>query len=232
MKYEDFIRKEETSTTPVQEEISAEKEEGLEDQPEEIDVQKAVVEALAADKAERELEIEVLRKEKEKVEGMCEELKTENSKFENEINVLKAKIDEINAVNDKLRKGLENVGELLSKNSELPISNQIALLDRNTELDDKFEGETRDHVIEVIREARDASEKDGRYRRAQILESVLVANEPCGELAKRRAALEKLFEDNQCVINGQVINELDKLDISYKVGENYLLAKEIVKRTY
>ena len=105
-------------------------------------------------------------------------------------------------------------------------------MDRNTELDDKFEGETRDHVIEVIREARDACEKDGRHRRAQILESVLVANEPCGELAKRRAALEKLFEDNQCVINGQVINELDKLDIPYKVGENYLLEKEIIKRTY
>jgi len=65
-----------------------------------------------------------------------------------------------------------------------------------------------------------------------VLESVLVANEPDGTLDKRRAELEKLFNDNANVINGTVIAELERLGIPHKNGEEYLLASEIVKRTY
>ena len=72
--------------------------------------------------------------------------------------------------------------------------NALALLDREMELPDRFPGETRDHVLEVIKEARDAAEKDGRRRRAQLLEGVLVANEPNGGLSKKRMALEKFFK--------------------------------------
>ena len=96
----------------------------------------------------------------------------------------------------------------------------------------RFEGETYDHVLEVIKEARDKCEAEGRIRRAQILEAVLVANEPTGNLAKRRAVIEKLFEDNNNILTGQVINELDKQGIPYKEGENYLLASEIIKKTF
>ena len=87
-------------------------------------------------------------------------------------------------------------------------------------------------VIEVIKEAREAAEKDGRLRRAQILEGVLLTNEPVGNLAQKRQMLEKLFTENGNILSGVVISELDKCGISYKKGEEYLLPSEILKRTY
>ena len=172
--------------------------------PEEIDVQKAVVESLAADKAEQDEVIDSLRKENEE---------------------LKAKVK-------LLRDELARMGDMLTKNVDGEMSNKISILDRNLELDDRFEGETRDQVIEVLREGRDEAERNGRLRRAQILEAVLVENEPSGELAKRRGELVKLFADNANIINGTVIEELEKRGISHKNGENYLLTSEIIKRNY
>ena len=177
----------------------------------ELDVQKAVVESLAADKAMQDEQIESLR--------------GENTK-------LRAEIERLKATVDKLGQALVKANDFLAKNTETPLSNKVTLLDRNMELPDAFEGETYDHVLEVIREARDAAEADGRQRRAQILESVLVVNEPNGNLAKRRAALEKLFSDNQNILSGPVINELDNRGIQYKNGENFLLPAEILKKTF
>ena len=180
-------------------------------QPEELDVQKAVVESLAAEKVERDEQIAILRKE--------------NYALQSEISSLKEKIEE-------MRKVLENMGDVLSKNSDTPVSSKISLLERNVEIDDRFAGETRDHVLEVIQEAREAAEKDGRHRRAQVLESVLVANDRVGELAKRRKGLEKLFADNGNIVSGPVIAELEKMGISHKNGEEYLLPSEIIKRVF
>ena len=211
MNYEDFIRPVEEPEQNVETSEEAVAEEAPIEPSVELDVQKAVVESLAADKAEQSVKIAELRKQ--------------NDELTSKVNDLTEKIEQ-------MRMQLAKVGDLLARNSELPKSSQVTLLERNTELDDSFDGETLDHVLEVIREARDASEATGRARRAQILESVLVANEPSGNLEKKRQALIKLFNDNQNVINGQVINELDKQKISYKLGENYLLVGEIIKRTY
>ena len=93
-------------------------------------------------------------------------------------------------------------------------------------------GETRDQVLDAIKVAREQAEKDGRIRRAQILEGVLLVNEPSGNLEKKRATLEKFFTDNQNILSGPVIAELEKYGISYKKGEDYLLPSEILKRTY
>ena len=188
------------------------------DESVELDVQKAVVESLAADKAIQDEQIATLRKEKESLSSEIESLKSKISEKE-------AKIAELN-------KRLEKMDDVLAANSDTPLSSKVALLDRNTELPDRFESETYDHVLEVIKEARDKSESEGRLRRSQILEAVLVANEPSGHLANRRASLEKLFADNNNILTGPVINELDKLGIPYKVGENYLLASEIIKKTF
>ena len=177
----------------------------------ELDVQKAVVESLAADKAEQDERIVTLQKE--------------NAALKSELAQLQAKQEEMKAA-------LEKVGDVLAKNTEAEGSSKIALIDRDPELDDRFPGETRDHVLEVIREARDAAERDGRLRRAQVLESVLVANEPVGKLAEKRAALEKFFNANANIMSGPVIAELEKCGISYKNGETYLLPGEILKRTY
>lgn len=191
----------------------------------EIDVQKAVVEELAADKAVQEEKIESLT-------AKLNEQATEIAKLKDEKKALEEKIAGFDAVKAEMVAALEKVGETLARNTELPVSNQISVLDRNIEVDDRFEGETRDHILEVLKDARDAAETEGRLRRAQILEAVLAVNEPRGLLAKKREALNKLFADNLNIINGQVINELDNMGIRYKDGENYLLAKEIAKRSF
>lgn len=234
MNYEDFIRKPETEPeemADVQGEPSVE-EVVTPVSEEDIDVQKAVVESLAAEKVEQDEKIAALEGEKAALAAEKANLVSEKLRLEGEKKELEESIEKLRTTMNEMRKSLENVGEILARNSEKPVSNQVSVLDRNEEVSDRFDGETRDHILEVIKEARDAAEAAGRLRRAQLLEAILAANEPTGELEKRRVALEKLFADNLNIINGQVINELDKLDIRYKDGENYLLAKEIIRRSY
>lgn len=205
--------------------------EEFEEQPEELDVQKAVVESLAADKAALDCEIDNLKK-------------ALNDK-EAELN---AKNDEIASIKEQLSKSAAELSalkiELAKKESELANNferlydvqdrnpNALALLDRDVELPDRFPGESRDHVIEVIKEARDKAEAEGRRRRAQILESVLVANEPNGTLTERRSSIEKVFAENNNVISGIVIEKLSELSLSHKEGEEYLLPSEIILRNF
>ena len=178
---------------------------------EELDVQKAVVESLAADKAEQDERIIALQKEND---------------------ALRSQVSRLESSLAEMKTALEKVGDALAVNAETPNSNKVALLDRDPELADRFPGETRDQVLEVIKSARDQAEQEGRLRRAQLLESVLVANEPLGNLAKKRTALEKFFNENANILSGPVIAELEKCGISYKKGEDYLLPAEIIKRTY
>ena len=185
---------------------------------EELDVQKAVVESLAADKAEQDERIGLLTKE--------------NASLKSQISNLKSQISNYGSQIEEMRTALAKVGDVLAANAEGEASNKVALLDRDPDLNDRFPGETRDHVLEVIREARDAAEKEGRIRRAQVLESVLVANVPLGNLAKKREALKKFFAENANILSGTVIAELEKCGISHKNGEQYLLPDEIIKRTY
>lgn len=214
MNFEEFLPKEtqevesDVVVEAVEEFFETDETQSIDD---DLDVQKAVVESLAADKAAQDEVIASLRKD--------------NYALRNEILQLQSKIAE----QSKL---LENVGELLAKNSEGSLSSKIALLERCEQLPDRFEGESRDHVIEVIKAAREQAEKDGRLRLAQILEGVLVNNEPSGNLVERRENLKQLFIDNGHIISGPVINELDKLGISYKNGEEYLLTSEIILRNY
>lgn len=181
------------------------------DELQQLEISNTVVEEFAKESVEQKEIITALRKQV--------------SAQQSEIAALKLKLEEQNIA-------LGKVGETLAKNSEGPESSKIALLERDTELPDRFEGETRDHVLEALKEARDAAEKDGRLRHAQILESVLCANEPNGTLAKKREELTKLFEANANLVSGPVIDELQKLGISHKNGEDYLLPAEILKRTY
>lgn len=190
-----------------------------------IDVQKAVVEALAADKAEQAETISALRAENAELKKSIVELKKSIAELTDRAELSKKQMLDQKAA-------LEKVGDVLAMNADNGLSNKVALLDRDIDVPDRFTGETRDHVIEVVREARDKAEAEGRLRRAQLLEGVLAVNEPEGTLAKKRASLEKLFADNGNIVSGPVIAELEKMGISHKNGEDYLLPAEIVKRNY
>ena len=211
MNYEEFLKPENTVNETVTEVNNVEIVQENLTSEENLDVQKAVVEELAADKAE--------------LSQTNAELNRTNVELQAEIASLKKKIAEQN-------EALAKVGEVLTKNTEAKESNQVALLDRDLDVPDRFPGETRDQVLEAIKFARDKAEADGRVRCAQVLESVLQANEPSGNLVKKRAALEKFFNDNQNILSGSVIAELEKYGISHKKGDEYLLPSEIIKRTY
>lgn len=201
------------------------------DGSEDIDVQKAVVESLAADKAALDCELDGLKKilsEKERQLAVktseFEELKKEVWQKDFEIATLKIELAKSKA---EFARNFEAQLDRLERNP-----NAVALLDREVELPDRFQGETRDHVLEVVKEARDRAELEGRRRRAQILESVLVANEPNGTLAERRAELEKILAENNNVINGSVIEKLTEFELSHREGDEYLLAREILLRNF
>ena len=222
MNFEEFLDEDAPKAQPAEqpgEEVDEE------DAADNIDVQKAVVEALAADKAEQAETISALRAENAELRKSIVELKKSISELTDRMEAAKRQMLDQKAA-------LEKVGDVLATNADNGLSNKVALLDRDIDVPDRFTGETRDHVIEVVREARDKAEAEGRLRRAQVLESVLAANEPEGTLAKKRANLEKLFADNGNIISGLVIEQLEKMGISHKNGEDYLLPVEIVKRNY
>ena len=218
MNFEEFL----TDDAPAvpEEALPAAAEEIEEDIVEEdsIDVQKAVVESLAADKAEQAETISALR--------------AENAELKKQIAALAAQIEQTKRQMSEQKSALAKVGDVLATNSENGLSNKIALLDRDIDVPDRFFGETRDHVLEVIREARDNAEKEGRLRRAQVLEGVLAANDPEGTLAKKRESLIKVFAENGNIVSGPVIEALQKMGISHKNGEDYLLPTEIISRNY
>lgn len=222
MNFEEFLDDDAPKAQPAEQSDEEVVEEAAVDS---IDVQKAVVEALAADKAEQAETISALRDENAELRKNIAELKKSISELTDRAELAKKQMLDQKAA-------LEKVGDVLATNADNGLSNKVALLDRDIDVPDRFTGETRDHVIEVVREARDKAEAEGRLRRAQVLEGVLAANEPEGTLAKRRANLEKLFADNGNIVSGPVIAELEKMGISHKNGEDYLLPSEIVKRNY
>jgi len=219
MNFEEFLKPDtpETFEQPAEEPEEA-------PQPEELDVQKAVVESLAADKAEQAEELRNLRQTIAIRDGQIKAQNAMMTALHNEIEALKSKVAEVE------RKLADEQAKEFDQQERNP--NALALLDRDVELPDRFPGESRDHVIEALAEARAKAEADGRVRHAQVLESVLVANEPNGTLAKRRAELAQLFADNGNIVSGPVLAELERLGIPHKNGEEYLLPSEILKRTY
>lgn len=238
MNIEEFLTKDEPKNTPttdetpetetnVSETVAETIEEPIEEPMEtavQLDVQKAVVEELAADKAAQDEQIVHFKSELAHLTREVSELTAEKASMKTECDALKAKVAELDS---RLAEALNKEFDAQERNP-----NALALLDRDVELPDRFPGESRDHVLEALKEARDRAEQDGRLRRAQVLESVLVANEPNGTLAKRRAELEKVFKDNGNIVSGPVIEALKNMGLSHKNGEEYLLPSEIIKRNF
>ena len=191
---------------------------------EELEVQKAVVEELAADKAEL---VEKYSAAKTELDRVSEELNVKKA----EIYSLKASLEQMKNMVSALESSLA-AEKAKERDLQERRPNALALIDRDVELPDRFPGETRDHVLEAVCKERETAEKEGRIRAAQVLESVLVENEPNGTLSRRREQIKKLFSENGNIINGRVMEELDRSGISYKTGNGYLMPDEIIKRTF
>ncbi|HBJ59416.1 MAG TPA: hypothetical protein DDY72_02955 [Verrucomicrobia bacterium] len=238
--FNEFMRK----PAPKKEPVAVEPPEIAAEAPE-LEVQQVVVQELAADKAALAADYENLSAHAAELENAVRTAQEEAQKLRKELAEARKTLEEAQNTLQETRGALSSTQNTLTqKESELAAQlakeldlqernpNALALLDRDVDLPDRFPGETRDHVLEVIAAARDKAEAEGRIRRAQILEGVLVANEPNGNLAKKRAALEKFFNENHNVMTGPVQAELDRCGISYKKGAEYLLPSEILLRTY
>jgi len=235
MKFEEFLKPRDDDEERLSEEVESDygvDDEEYDNESSDINVQKAVVESLAADKAELDEIVSRVRSENENLKSEIDRLKVEKARFMAESEAYLRKIETLQQQINQQNEALAKVGEVLSKNAETEASNKIALLDRDVEIPDRFPGETRDHVLVAIKEAKEKAEAEGRIRRAQVLEGVMLANEPSGNLEKKREALAKFFNSNQNILSGLVIAELEKYGISYKKGEDYLLPSEILMRNY
>lgn len=236
MDYTDFLKKPEItepveSVSPEAEAVEAEEIVAEEN----LDVQKAVVEELAAEKVAMELKLDELNKKIAELEAEKAMLIEANKKLEEEKLVIKNAANnsvKIEAENQKLKEENEKLTAALVANTETTTSSQIALLDRNLEVPDRFFGETREHVINAIKVALEEARTNGRIRRAQLLEAVLVVNSSSGEVDKKRTALENFFLSHQNVLDGEVLAKLKEYGIHHKDGETYLLPSEILTRTY
>lgn len=197
----------------------------------ELDVQKVVVEELAAEKAALELKAGALEERLAGLQSEAADLSGKLAAANGRIAELENCIASGKAREAELERKIAAY-ELQESDIQARNPNQLALLDRDTELPDRFPGETRDHILEIIAEARDVAEQQGRRRRAQLLESVLKANEPSGNLQKKRDTFLKFMDEHHNVLTGEVIAELEKYGITYREGGQNLLLEEIINRTY
>ena len=92
---------------------------------------------------------------------------------------------------------------------------------RQPKTDEVFGGEVREHVLAALYEARDAAGQSGRERMAKVLEDVLAANAPAGELERRRAELRQIIKDTGSFIDARTIAELEKLGFKCVSGNKH-----------
>lgn len=71
-----------------------------------------------------------------------------------------------------------------------------------------FPGEVREMILAVLSDARDAARQSTRERRAAVLDAVLAANRPTGELDRRRAELKQILKDAGYYTDPHALEEL------------------------
>ena len=87
--------------------------------------------------------------------------------------------------------------------------------------DEVFNGEVREHVLAALSEARDSAGQSGRERRAKVLEDVLAANVPAGELERRRVELRQVIKDTGSFIDARAISALEKIGFKCVSGNKH-----------
>ena len=84
-----------------------------------------------------------------------------------------------------------------------------------------FPGEVREHILAVLLEAWEAAQRAGRERRASVLQDVLAANKPDGELERRRKELKQIIKDTGSFIDARTISALEKIGFRCVSGNKH-----------
>jgi hypothetical protein len=124
----------------------------------------------------------------------------------------------------RLRNELEEMQTAPSAEAAAPAPVQevrVQGLLRQPKTDEVFGGEVREHVLAALSEARDAAGQSGRERRAKVLEDVLAANVPAGELERRRAELKQIIKDTGSFIDARAISALEKIGFKCVSGNKH-----------
>ena len=124
----------------------------------------------------------------------------------------------------RLRNEIEEMQTTPSAEAAVPAPVQevrVQGLLRQPKTDEVFGGEVREHVLAALSEAQQAAGQSGRERRAKVLEDVLTANAPAGELERRRTELKQIIKDTGSFIDARAISSLEKLGFKCVSGNKH-----------
>ncbi len=183
---------------------------------EEIEIQKAATESIAAELANIQRELEASRIDYNAIEE-------EKAQLESELQALRDKpaevVPDLEALAEKDRE-IDRLKTLLVE-AQRDVRLHDSLLDTPVPFSEKFDGEVREHVVEALVGAREAAEAGGRDRRARILEAVLGANLATGELDFRREIVKQIVKDAGSKLDNAALAELEKLGFRHISGNKH-----------
>ena len=194
---------------------------------EELEAQREACESLARDlallqeqanaaKATAEADKAALLARAEAAEADCVAVRTELEAERAKPRIDGRVLDEIAAKDREIAR----LKELLADAQRTSLSSSV-LMEKPPALGEKFHGEIREHVIAALADSHAAAEAGGRDRRARIIEAVLCANPPSGELESRREAVRQLLKDAGSFLDDGDIAALEKLGFRYISGKNH-----------
>lgn len=193
---------------------------------EEIEIQKSVSESLATDLATANEELADAKQKLADAEAESEALNARRLQLEDENHRLAADLAAARATPRDDAQLAAKDAEIARLKAELAEAQRTALsssvlLEKPAAFSEKFPGELREHVVETLADAVSAAEAGGRDRRARILEAVLVANPPTGELDHRREAVKRIVRDAGSRLDNAALAELEKLGFRYVSGNKH-----------
>jgi len=96
-----------------------------------------------------------------------------------------------------------------------------SILDSVEGIREVFPGELREQILTTLEEEASRARQCGRLRRAGLLEAVLKANGPTGELERRRDALKQILKDAGSFTDDRALAELRGLGIRCISGRRH-----------
>ena len=186
----------------------------------ELEAQKAACESLAADLAQLRDEHAAALKELDELRAAPRPDPEEISKLSAEVAARDGTIAERDQAIEERDREISRLKDLLVEAQRTSLSSSV-MLEKPPAFAEKFTGELREHVVETLRDAYHAAEAAGRDRRARILEAVIAANPPSGELEARREAVRQIVKDAGSNLDASAIAELEKIGFRYISGKNH-----------